>query len=445
MVYTDTLQVVRVSGIGVPISNEYLGDGNDIEDSFDLNNGNVIANSYVLTCAESDSNVFTDLIDVTDYVLDLDKGNLVLTVAGIAALGTKKLYINYTYSPKASNTLIESFFNAVDGEVEKTTGSYWGEPKPFTEYFDGRLSHTYPSSDEPYARQYDEPDCVNVKNRNVVSLDGAYFLRRGQPIAKEWSYDSTSDSYTDNTEETNKPSGVGFSPFGAVTTADDYCYIAASFKFHGVLLNLFTKGVTVGGNTIEYFNGVSWDSFTPTESVTGVLNLSVNGKLDWSPLSGWEKTTINGSRSLYYIRIKSASVYTTEPLVASIVMNQDFIISNEIPLYNMDYTSYGEVTFLHNRFSPGVRNIRVDYTAGLLTDDALNASVSEYAALLTGLRILCAITSGSYDDATSFTLGRKSVGIGEVYTNMRESVRQMEIRITNLRNQLGSNMMLGGI
>jgi len=445
MTYTDTLQVVRVSGIGVPISNEYLGDGNDIEASFDLKNGNVIANSYVLTCAESDSNVFTDLIDVTDYVLDLDKGNLVLTAAGITKLGTMKLYGNYMFSPKANNTLIESFFNAVDQEVEKTTGTYWGEPKSFTEYFDGKLSHAYPSSDEPYARQYDEPDCVNVKNRNVVSLDGSYFLRRGQPIAKEWSYDSTGDTYTDNTEETNKPSGVGFKPFGATTAADDYCYIGASFKFHGVLLNLFTKGVTLGSNTIEYFNGVSWDSFTPTESVTGVLNLSTNGKLDWSPLSGWEKTTVNSSRSLYYIRIRAASVYSTEPLMASMVMNQDFIISNEIPLYNMDYTSYGEVTFLHNRFSPGIRNIRVDYTAGLLTDDKLNATVSEYAALLTTIRLLAAITGGSYDDATSFTLGRKSVGIGEVYVNVREAVRQFEVRALNLKNQLGSNMMLGGI
>jgi len=445
MTYTNTLQVVRVAGMGVDIAVENLGTGDNAKTSFDLKNGNVIANSYKLYFGATGSNSFTDLTELIDYSLDLDKGLILLTSAGVTALGTNNLYVDYTHSPKLSNTVIESYLPSADREVEKSTGTYWGMPKSFTEFFNGESTHLYPTTDRPYANDYDEPDSVNLKNRNVLSIDGAYFLRRGQPIAKQWSYSSTSDSYVDNTAEANKSNGIAFKPFGATTVANDYCYIGASFKFHGVLLNLFTKGVTVGGNTIEYFNGVSWDSFIPTESVTGVLNLSTNGKITWNPLSGWDKTTINGSKSLYYIRIKSASVYTTEPLVASMTMDQDFIVSNDLPLYNIDFTSYGEVTFLNNRLSNGVRNVRIDYTAGLQEDDEMNDLVSEYASLLAGIRIFAAITGSSYDDATSFTLGRKSVGIGEVYTNMRETVRQNVLRAQALKELLGSNMMLGGI
>jgi hypothetical protein len=47
------------------------------------------------------------------------------------------------------------------------------------------------------------------------------------------------------------------------------------------------------------------------------------------------------------------------------------------------------------------------------------------------------LSGGSYDDATSYTLGSKSVTIGEVYVNIREVISQFEKRIEDILNKIG--------
>ena len=148
--YTNTLQVVRVAGIGVQIEDETVGTGNNSETSFDLDNGNVIGLSYTLKYGSSGSNDLTELTETTHYTLDKDSGRINLTSAGVTALGTNILYASYIHSPKISDTIIASFMDASEAEVDFRTGNYWGSVKTTTESFDW-TANSYPMTDLPYA------------------------------------------------------------------------------------------------------------------------------------------------------------------------------------------------------------------------------------------------------------------------------------------------------
>lgn len=439
--YTSTLQTVRIAGIGVEIKNENVGTGDNSETSFDLDNGNVIEGSYVLKySATTSDNDFTDLTETTHYTIGKDGGSILLTSAGKTALGTNILWADYIHSPKMSDTMIATYLPAAEEATDKKTDNYWGSVKSSTELFDTRRSNDYPTTDEPYvglAGDYDEPDKLQLANRGVQSLQGVYFLAQGSNLGQVNSYDSVAGTYTDNTTESNSPAGTAFQPFATTTAANDYLYVGASNQFHSLNSVLFTLGVTAGTNTIEYYDGSSWTAFTATESETGVLNFEAAGELSWSPLGSWSKTTINSGSSLYFVRIKANSTYTTEAKLNSLYVGQDFVISQNIPLQTLQWDENGRISFLNNRFPNGNEIVRVDYKHGYSSPPD---QVSEITALLAGLKVFANITGGSYDDATGFTIGRESISIGEVYVNVREVVKQMNALLNSSLGDVGNKM-----
>lgn len=440
--YTTPLSVVRYTGVGVQVENEHLGivDTNTL--SFDLENGNVIDSSYTIKYGTEGSNSLTAFTETTHYTIDLDSGSILLTSTGATLADGKEIYASYTYSPKVSNTVIETFITSAEKEVDKATGAYWGTtPVSKTAFFDGRRSHIYPSTNYPYSSDYYEKDYVMLPDRNVLEITGAYFLTRGYQVTKAYSYDDSGASFTDNTDEANSPAGTGFAPFASTTAANDILYIGSGLKFLGFKTRLFTAGVTSGTNTLQYYNGSSWVAITPTSSgYQSILDMESAGTVEFSLPDGWTQTTVNG-QNLYWVRIVANDVYSTEPLVRSLDFTQDFVVSKEISLSYVDFTSYGRVTFVADRIPDGVRNVRLEYKVGVSSADSLAA---EMASLFAGLRIMAYITGGSYDDATGFSIGKKQVSIGEVYVNVREVVNQFNARIKQLTKGLGSEITIVG-
>ena len=439
MTYTTNLKSVRVAGTGVDVVNEIVGTGDNSTTSYDLDHGNVISGSYTLSYAASGSNDLTALTETTHYTLDKDGGLIELTTAGKTALGTNILYATYTHFPDISDTILSSWLDSVDEEVNKLTNNYWGSATSETEYFDGRRSDNYPTTDRPYAKEeWDEPDYVQLKYKNILSLTGAYFLTRGSSLGDVQRYDSTLTTYTDVTAEANTLSGTAFQPFGTTTANGDYLYIGSQYKFRGLDIINFTLGVTSGTNTIEYYDGSSWTAFTATESTTGVLNFAANGSLSWDDLSSWTKVSVNSGTSLYFVRIVANTTYTTEAKVNHIAMSQDSVIGTEIPLYALDYNLNGRVTFLNNRLPNGTRNVRIDYTHGYTSTPEL---VVELASQLMALRMFVALLGGSYDTPTSYQLPEGQIQIGQIYVNVAEVVKQTRNRIDEIVSQLGSKKM----
>ena len=182
--YTTTLQIVKMTGIGIEIYDEIVGTGTGSLANFDLDNGNIITGSYSLYYGASGSNTMTALTDVTHYVLSKNEGRIVLTAAGITALATNILYASYIYSPKMSDSIISSYLDSSDKEVDRKTGNYWGASLSETEYFSGR-STIYPTTDEPFATDWDEPDSVMLRYRGVLTITIVKFITRGTTTTTE--------------------------------------------------------------------------------------------------------------------------------------------------------------------------------------------------------------------------------------------------------------------
>lgn len=293
--YTNTLKVGRLSGLGIEIQNENLGIGDDTEKSYDLDNGNVVADSYDIKHAPAtgaSKNSFTSMVESTHYTIDKDGGSILLTAAGLSELGTNILYADYMHSPKLSDTILETFLGPASTEVDKITGNYWGPVKTTTdEVHDGREDNPYPSTDEPYVSDYDDPDFIQLNNLSVQTITDITF-------------------------------------------------------------------------------------------VTG----------------------------------------TSE---------------RELDSVNYRFDSDGYITLLSDRLPLGKLNVEVTYTHGYSSTPDL---ICEMASLLAGIRAYVFISGGSYDDATSFTLGRKAITIGEAWVNIREVIDQAKKRVKELLNQHGPKM-----
>jgi hypothetical protein len=174
--YTDAKNMVIFGGFGVLVVDESLGTGDGTELDYDLKNGNVIDDSYSLYYGASGSNSMTDLVEGTHYSIDLDAGRILLTSSGATELGTNVLYAKYIHSPKISNSFLNQFIPQIQAEVDAITGNTWGEATTYTEYFDGRRTSEYPTTDAPFATDWDEPDFIELKYKGINSITSLQFL-----------------------------------------------------------------------------------------------------------------------------------------------------------------------------------------------------------------------------------------------------------------------------
>jgi len=96
----------------------------------------------------------------------------------------------------------------------------------------------------------------------------------------------------------------------------------------------------------------------------------------------------------------------------------------------------GRVILTSSTVPNGKRNVKIIYTHGYTS---IPAQVQELAALLAGIMALVNISGGSYDDVTSFGVGRINFTVGEVYVNIREVIAQLKARVNSIVLKLGGN------
>lgn len=173
--YCNTLHIIRFCGIGNLIEMENLGTGDGSTASYDLDNGNVIADSYTIRYADSGSNDFSKLSEGTDYAINKDAGTIVLTSAGISTVNSKVIYISYTHCEQLSDTVLATYLKPAAKKVEKRTGNYYGTVKSSTQYFDGYESG-YPTTESPMGTNYDEMPEFQLDNESVQTITSVKFL-----------------------------------------------------------------------------------------------------------------------------------------------------------------------------------------------------------------------------------------------------------------------------
>ena len=118
-------------------------------------------------------------------------------------------------------------------------------------------------------------------------------------------------------------------PIGDGNTAKGALYFGMSVKFSTSFFDITIP--CVGGNIIyEYYNGTTWIQITGSHNLQdGTNGLIQAGVITWNSaqITDWQKMQLPGeagdSYYLYWIRVRSLSVITTEPQSLSITPNGD--------------------------------------------------------------------------------------------------------------------------
>jgi len=292
--YATTLQITRYAGIGVEVQVESLGTGDGTENSYNAENGNIVGSSYSIFYGDVGSNELGELVETTHYSIDKDSGAILLTTTGVNLVNGKSIYISYTYSPKQSDTVLETYLAPSQVEAEKLTANYWGPIKTSIQYFDG-YSSGYVHTDAPFGTDITDQPEFELKYSGIKTVEAVEFL------------DNTGDVQNDVEAE--------------------------------------------------------------------------------------------------YIRLMIDDEY------------QD-----------------GRVIVTAGSIPNGKNNVRITYTHGY---DSTPDLVQEMIALLGGVRALVNISGGSYKDVSTYSLGRKSFSIGQVYVNIESSIKQMKLRVKEITEELG--------
>lgn len=428
------------------VVDENVGTGTGSEADFDLDNDNVIPTSYTLSYAATTgaTNTFTNLTESTHYTLDAPSGRIVLNATGMSTLSTNYLFANYYYLTKLTAAQITDFLTRASARLDEITGRKWST-STYTEYLDGKARLGYPRTDRPFMSDRAEYDSINLKYWPVQSLQEIHFLNRH---LNTWSSVLSDDggSFTDNTSEANEVGGTAFDVLASTPASNDALYLGLPYKFLGAVTTLQTLGVDGGSLAVtwEYYNGSTWASLSNvTAGTTGSDDFTASGKVTWDLPSAWTKTTVNGSNSLYFVRARlSAGSYSTAPTMWESYPDPNSVLQNEVSLRNVDFERWGELTFLNETISDGIRNIRVKYVAGVTSADEEYQLGYDLEVLLAALMCAVSITGGSFDDETSLKLGEKQVTIGESYVNVAEVVKQLQTEITELKRLLGERVVV---
>ncbi|MBN1586435.1 MAG: LamG domain-containing protein, partial [Candidatus Omnitrophica bacterium] len=120
----------------------------------------------------------------------------------------------------------------------------------------------------------------------------------------------------------------------------DYLYFASDTKFTGMNVELATAGTGTVEVIWEYWNGSDWSALGVGESVEGVSEFKASGALHWNEPADWERYSVNGSGSMYYVRCHMANgdSYTVDPV-------EDTILTDVMVLQYLTDVSADSTTF----------------------------------------------------------------------------------------------------
>lgn len=437
--YATTQQFSERSGLGTRVIDESVGTsaGGSGTQSFDLDNDNIITGTYTIssgTATESLSNQFTALTETTHYTLDKESGRVLLSGSGSEFVNADILYATYTYIEDFTDATISTLLTNADNQVDKLTGRNWGTGTTRTEYQDGRrdMNREYPTTDRPFAADWDQPDQLILNKWPVSKIDHIHFLTNPLVVSKFYNYSGTAATYTDKTDDVNSSLEAPFVLFDPNPSTDDIIYVGSSLPFLGMDVNLGTDGSGTSAVDWEYYNGSDWADITETDTDTGASTFTTSGKFTWSYPYGWAQNSVN-SNTLYWIRGTLSDGYTVDPQVATITIEDG--VNTTLEPRQISFKDNGIVNILGVKVQDGQKNIRIDYTYGLSVTPSY---ITELSILLASEQAFLNITGSSYDEATGYTLGTKSLQIGEAWVNVKQVLQEIRIKIKSILDMIGS-------
>lgn len=143
-----------------------------------------------------------------------------------------------------------------------------------------------------------------------------------------WQFKAVGSVWVDITTAFNSAGSASLFP--STAAVGDICYIGLLSPFTTLSLNLTTPGVA-GVAAFEFWNGSAWTALTGV--VDNTTNLTGSGvlTLSWASQSTWAATTVNSSASLYFMRLRVTTHYTTAPIVgaSTLAPGRTFVLAAE--------------------------------------------------------------------------------------------------------------------
>jgi len=431
MAYATALEFAEYSGLGLRVVDENVGTGDGAEDSYDLDHDNIVDGSYTLSYAASGSNDFTALTETTHYTLDKESGRILLTAGGITELGSNILYATYWYLDAFNDAQITQLLTQAQAEVELVTGKTWDTLSDQTDYFKGWRRYDYPVTEGPYDVAYVQNDRVACKRYPIQDVYNVYMMNK--PTTFNYVLNQSA-SFTDITSDASSIIESPVTLFDSSPLSGYAVYFGSLDRFFGIEIDLKTVGVGTPTVTWQFYNGTTWETFTPTENIADVAEFKASGRLQWKFLAGWEKTTVDGNEAFFVRAVYgvSSGTYSTVPVVSAFSTRDRALRILEPSDYNWE--TNGIIYLTNQQLLSGDLNIRVDYYLGAET---VPEYIQELNILYASVNAYVQTSGGSYDAATSYSLGSKSITVGEQYVNIREVIDQYKKRISEILDAIG--------
>ena len=155
--------------------------------------------------------------------------------------------------------------------------------------------------------------------------NGAFASALDVAFSHVWQVDDTpsDNAFVDETTDANDAGAADWTLFTGTEAIGDYAAFGYTTVFGQVKFDYVGGTAGVGGVVAwEYWNGSAWTALAGVVDETSGFTTAVADDLDvrWTIPSDWAALIINGSASLFWVRAKITTVYSTNP-----VLDQGFI------------------------------------------------------------------------------------------------------------------------
>ena len=148
---------------------------------------------------------------------------------------------------------------------------------------------------------------------------------RNQGIAvKVWQEDNSGASFVDETIDASSNATGDVAMYPATPAINDAFYLSHTEQFDSVRIDILTAAAGTHTLLWEYWNGSAWASLTVTrDDTTNMTAVGTDSIVQWTIPGNWAATTVNGSSSLFYVRLRISAFtsMTTVPLASKLALN----------------------------------------------------------------------------------------------------------------------------
>jgi len=153
-------------------------------------------------------------------------------------------------------------------------------------------------------------------------------IREVTNLEQVWQVDASADSFIDQTEEASSGANNDWEPFPTSEQVGDYAAFGMSETFKQITFD-YAHGTSGAGGAAawEYWDGTTWTLLSGVDDNTNDFKDGVGDGQDvsWRIPDDWAKIILDTSESLYYIRARVTTGYSTNPILdkASVQFQKD--------------------------------------------------------------------------------------------------------------------------